>query len=218
MLLAVSTLMSHRAHTRALLQQTNTVDKWAFYQAKHGRAYLFAGLAEIATRLPNANDIAVRDVKKSLEEECGFPVEKGCSIPIRDSDELNQVMAAMKNQKQAGAKQSSGDEAHSSQGSPDAPEKHDSSQKEEHDAGKEGRTPKTKDGATKNQEQAEVLERKTEMAEEKANYYDGGELFLELSIVLCSISLLSDNKLYFKLSFFSSAVGVAFVLWGVLLH
>jgi Domain of unknown function (DUF4337) len=48
--------------------------------------------------------------------------------------------------------------------------------------------------------------------------FDGAELFLEISIVLCSIALLAENRMYWKLSFISTIMGVAVALWGLLLH
>jgi uncharacterized protein DUF4337 len=220
-LLAVATLLSHRAHTDALLEQARMTDEWAFYQAKHARAYLFAALAEMETRMPNASDIAKRNLKKSIEEECGAPVEKGCTTPIKDSPDLNALLAAMKTETAEGGEATHASASPASAQSnasthPDNVNKKDdsgSSEKQE-----PHKTVKPKDGATKVQEKAEEMEKRTEVAEKKANYYDGGELFLEISIVLCSISLLSESKTYWKLSFISTAIGVAVVLWGLLLH
>jgi hypothetical protein len=226
-LLAVATLLSHRAHTNALLEQTKMVDEWAFYQAKHGRAYFFAGLAELETRMPNASDLAKRNLKKSIEEECGAPVEKGCTSPIRDSPDLNALLAAMKTDTAEGgeakhASASTGSAHANGSGHSDDPAHPDNSSKKNEAESSESKEPhktvKPKDGAAQAQEKADHMEKQTEVAEKKANYYDGGELFLEISIVLCSISLLSESKVYWKLSFLSTAIGVVVVLWGLLLR
>lgn len=75
-----------------------------------------------------------------------------------------------------------------------------------------------KEGADKIQEEARERDAETNLEGHRANYYDGAELFLEISIVLCSIALLTENKMYWKLSFISTVVGVAVALWGLLLH
>ncbi|HEY6350607.1 MAG TPA: DUF4337 domain-containing protein [Candidatus Angelobacter sp.] len=74
-----------------------------------------------------------------------------------------------------------------------------------------------KDGADKIQERARERDAETVLAGRRANYYDGSELFLEISIVLCSIALLSENRLFWKFSFISTAIGMAVVVWGYLL-
>lgn len=75
-----------------------------------------------------------------------------------------------------------------------------------------------KDGAEKIQEKAKDLDAETVLAGRRANYYDGAELFLEMSIVLCSIALLAENRLFWKISFASTIVGVAVIVWGFMLH
>ena len=66
------------------------------------------------------------------------------------------------------------------------------------------------------QAEAERLGREVDTASRKARFYDGSELFLEVAIVLSSISLLARSRLYWKLSFLFSAVGVGAGLWGLL--
>jgi len=74
-----------------------------------------------------------------------------------------------------------------------------------------------KDGADKIQDQAKERDAETVLAGHRANYYDGAELFLEVSIVLCSISLLAGNRLYWVLSFITTIIGIGVVVWGFLL-
>jgi hypothetical protein len=220
-LLAVATLLSHRSHTEEIKLQTQTNDQWGFYQAKHGRAYLFAALAEFATRLPNSNDIAMRDLKKSIEEDCGVPVEKGCTTPIKDSPILKELLATMKSE--AATPENSGTEgaaqppAHSAEKA----EKHEKPATGEHGATKTEKPAKegtqVKEGANKIQERARELEQETQLIEHRANWFDTAELFLEISIVLCSVALLAGNKLFWKLSFISTAVGIGVMAWGLLL-
>src|SRR5713226_1870233 len=92
-LLAVATLLGHRAHTEEGLMQGKIVDQWDFYQAKHSRAHEYGAIAELAALLPNGKDLAMKDFKKSLEEECGTPPEHGCSSPAKDSALLRPLLA-----------------------------------------------------------------------------------------------------------------------------
>jgi hypothetical protein len=55
---------------------------------------------------------------------------------------------------------------------------------------------------------AEQLEEETRAAGRKATFYNLAEIFFEIGIVLCSISLLADTLLYWRLSFLSTAIGI----------
>jgi hypothetical protein len=65
---------------------------------------------------------------------------------------------------------------------------------------------------------AEKLEAETEASERKATHYNLAEIFFEIGIVLCSISLLSGSRLYWRLSFLSTAVGILIAARGAWLH
>ncbi len=47
-LLALVTMMGHRAHTEEVVLQTQVTDDWAFYQAKTGRAQMYEADAQLA--------------------------------------------------------------------------------------------------------------------------------------------------------------------------
>ena len=66
--------------------------------------------------------------------------------------------------------------------------------------------------------EAEKLEAETQAVERKAAHYDLSEIFFEIAIVLCSISLLSGSKLYWRLSFISTAIGILIAVRGAWLH
>lgn len=66
------------------------------------------------------------------------------------------------------------------------------------------------------QAEAEKLGREVDAASRKARFYDTGELFLEVAIVLSSISLLARSRLYWQVSFLFSLAGVATGVWGLL--
>jgi hypothetical protein len=65
---------------------------------------------------------------------------------------------------------------------------------------------------------AEKLETETQATERKAVHYDLAEIFFEVAIVLCSISLLVGSGLYWRLSFLSALVGILITARGAWLH
>jgi hypothetical protein len=216
-LLAMATLMGHRAHTEEGLMQGKIVDEWNFYQAKHSRAHEYGAIAELATLLPNGKDLALKDYKKSVDEECGTPVEHGCSSPAKDSSLLRPLLAPASSSD--GSKQDKTEHEasvkHDAPAKDDAPKGHDreaSAATEQHEAKSASHRP----GAVNIQENAKGMEREREMVERRANYYDGAELFLEISIVLCSIALLAEAKLFWQLSFITSILGIGVALFGFL--
>jgi hypothetical protein len=80
-----------------------------------------------------------------------------------------------------------------------------------------GNTP-AKEGTDQILEKAQELDAEMKVTQRRADRYDSAELFLEISIVLCSIALLAEMKLFWKLSFITTAIGVGVALWGLLLH
>ena len=215
-LLAVATLLSHRAHTEEVLQQGKITDQWNFYQAKHIRAYEFGAFAELATLFPNGKDLALKDLRKSAEEECGVPAEKGCVSPNqKDSPILRQLaseITALTPIKKDEKSEDTAAKAHGAEGG-ESPA-HGSTEKPEKPAKETARKP----GAAELQKSAVEMEEEQKLVQRRADYYDGAELFLEVSIVLCSVALLSGSKRYWMFSFVSTAIGVGVALWGFLLH
>jgi hypothetical protein len=215
-LLAMATLMGHRTHTEEGLIQGKIVDEWNFYQAKHSRAHEYGAMAEVAALLPNGKDLALKDYKKSLDEECGTPTEHGCSSPARDSSILRPLLAPdstsdskeeKKEQGQSAKKESpANDEAAKEHGKEANPTK------EQHETKASNHRP----GAVNIQESAKEMEHERDIVERRANYFDGAELFLEISIVLCSIALLAEAKLFWKLSFITTILGIGVALFGFL--
>jgi uncharacterized protein DUF4337 len=210
-MLAMATLLSHRAHTEEGLLQGKIVDEWNFYQAKHIRAHEYGAIAEVAALLPNGKDLALKDYKKSLDEECGAPPEHGCGSPAKDSAVLRPLLAPAPSEGDTGANKTD----NKTSAKEDAPKEH---KKENPDAKEkhEDKSANRKPGAVDIQENARELERERELVERRANYYDAAELFLEISIVLCSIALLAEMKLFWKLSFITTIIGLGVALWGML--
>jgi hypothetical protein len=210
-LLAIATLMGHRTHTEEGLIQGKIVDEWNFYQAKHSRAHEYGAIAEVAALLPNGKDLALRDFKKSQDEECGTPLEHGCNSPAKDSALLRSLLTPTESA--TGSKEKNADETTAK--SPNAEEEHGkeaSAAHEQHENKPSGHKP----GAVNIQESAKEMERERDLIERRANYYDGAELFLEISIVLCSIALLAEMKLFWQLSFITTILGIGVALFGFL--
>jgi hypothetical protein len=65
---------------------------------------------------------------------------------------------------------------------------------------------------------AERMEEETRALSHRASLFDLSEIFLEVAIVLCSISLLTDGLLFWRVSFAFTAIGVVIALWPFLRH
>ena len=142
-LLAIATMLGHRAHTEEVLIQTRANDQWAYYQAKTIRAHMYEADSELSTLLPHGDQKA-EDFKKRAEDQ--------------------------------------------------------------------------RKGAEDIRKEAEAKERETDDTSRKAGQFDSAEIFLEISIVLCSITLLTRRKLFFFVSFASTIVGIVFVARGLLVR
>jgi hypothetical protein len=200
-LLAMATLLGHRAHTEEIKLQTKAVDEWNFYQAKHQRAHDYGRDAE-KEEAAGHHELALRFVQDSLDEECGTPAEKNCTLPrVKKSPVLQRLAAEM------GKPQ--GSVAGVEPESQEAAQKKDGLQKQAAVGG---------EGAKKIQELARDIDRETELVTRRADRFDSSELFLEISIVLCSISLLAETRLYWRLSFITTVLGIAIAIYGALLH
>ncbi len=213
-LLAVATLLGHRAHTEEIKLQTKVNDQWSFFQAKHQRAHDYGKDAEIESAAGN-HDLAIEFLKISMDEECGYPVEGNCQAPrVKQSPILQKLMAELKTP--------SGNSGASEKGPAEQ-----AGETRAGDATKNGATgahekpakeSAVREGAVKIQDRAREMEQETEVITRRADHYDSAELFLEVSIVLCSIALLAENRLYWKLSFVSTVLGIASAAYGLLLR
>lgn len=61
----------------------------------------------------------------------------------------------------------------------------------------------------------EVLDQATERTARHANFFDASEVFLEVSIVLCSIALLTGNARFWQVSFAGAAIALATTVMGL---
>src|SRR5438132_9511574 len=77
-LLAVSTLLSHRAHTEEVLLETRATDQWNYYQAKNIRYHVYDARSEEHTsELQSHSDLVCRLLleKKKTPEVAEIPPE-----------------------------------------------------------------------------------------------------------------------------------------------
>ncbi len=147
-LVAVASLLGHRAHTEELVLQTQSTDKWAYYQAKNIREHedvLFSDLTAIAGGNDAAATAKLRD-KYSQEAE-------------RYSHEKKEI---------------------------------------------EG--------------EARKLEEEVTMERNRADRYDLAEVFLEIGLVITSITLLSGKRLFWHLGMVLAVVGIVVAATGVMIH
>jgi hypothetical protein len=205
-LLAVATLLGHRAHTEEIKLQTKAVDEWNFYQAKHQRAHDYSRDAE-KEEAAGHHELALRFVQDSLDEECGTPAEKNCTVPrLKKSQVLQRLMADQDKSETSPL----GSEPASRKIDPEkGSSEHQKAQTEPAGGG---------EGARKIQERARDIDRETDLVTHRADRFDSSELFLEISIVLCSISLLAETRLYWRLSFITTAIGIAIAIYGAVLR
>ena len=210
-LLASATLLGHRAHTEEIKLQTKVNDGWAFYQAKHTRAHEY-GIAAGNHLLMNDHDDAVTDLKLSIDEECGSPAPKGCTSPlVKNYPAIKKLAGELSPASPNESKNNSHPPA--TEANKETPSSAEGSQ-----AKKDVPALAVKEGAVQVYEHTQHLEKETELMATKADRFDSAELFLEVSIVLCSIALLADERRYWKLSFVTTALGIGLAMWGFILH
>ncbi len=139
-LLALSTMLGHRAHTEEVVLQTQLADDWAFDQAKNNRAHMYEADAQLAA-LSGGGGLTLATTFTARAEK-----EK------KDAEDVRR--------------------------------------------------------------NAEKRQEETRAAARRATLYDAAEIFLEVAIVLCSISLLAGALMFWRVSFASAVVGIAIGLYG----
>jgi hypothetical protein len=66
--------------------------------------------------------------------------------------------------------------------------------------------------------EAKELEEERDLAGRKADRFDGGEAFLEIGLVICSITLLTKRKLFWFGGMLIGGLGIALAMTGFLLY
>lgn len=155
-LLAVATLMGHRAHTEEVVLQGERNTQWVNFDTKRMQRVLHEDMAVLTAAVPGMKKEVTDQFKEEARvEREGEPAKNGAQA---------------------------------------------------------------RPGTDQIRDQAVELDKEMKVTQRRADFYDGSELFLEISIVLCSISLLAETKMYWRLSFISSAIGIAIAIYGFLLH
>ena len=154
-LLAIATLLGHRAHTEEITLQGDRNTQWVNYDTKTVRASVYDSDSKLATLIPGGKETADGLSEKAKAEREGEPERNG--KPARQ-------------------------------------------------------------GADKIREKAQELDAEFKLTHRRADYFDSSELFLEISIVLCAIALLAEARVYWRLSFVTTAIGIGVALRGWLLH
>ena len=146
-LVAVTTVLGHRAETRAVLKRGDATDVWNLYQAKHIRDYE----TDIAAKL--LKDLAVADkdgAGKHAKEFADHRAKWAVEMPEEEKE-------------------------------------------------------------------AQALVDDVKQAEDKAKFFDLAETLLEIGLVVSSVTLLTRSRIYWYLGIGASAIGVASVVWGLLI-
>ena len=138
-LVAVATLLGHRAHTEEILLQTRATDQWSYYQAKNMRRQNLEALEDVLTALENTKEERAQEVQKHFHEQIS-----------KYHDQQKDI-----------------------------------------------------------ESEARGLEAEVQQASRHANRFDLGEVFLEIALVVTSITLLTDNRGYWYFGFVLAALGIA---------
>jgi hypothetical protein len=141
-LVAVASLLGHRAHTEEVVLQALASDQWAYYQAKNIRQHE----DELFVAMNNAGTAA--DVREKYVQEA--------ERYKKDKDEI--------------------------------------------------------------QEKARDLEKEVAQERRRADRYDLAEVFLEIGLVITSITLLSGRRIFWHLGIVLDVVGVVVAVMGATVH
>ena len=68
------------------------------------------------------------------------------------------------------------------------------------------------------EKEARATEEETKLATRKADRYDLGEVFLEIALVVTSITLLSGRRLFWQLGLLTAAAGIVVAASALMLH
>jgi uncharacterized protein DUF4337 len=147
-LVAVVTLLGHRAHTEEVVLQAKASDQWAYYQAKNIRRHTDEFFYDLTSVEPTTDATTLAKLRDKYLQEA-----------LRYKDEQKEV---------------------------------------------EG--------------EARKLEAEVATERNRADRYDLAEVFLEIGLVITSITLLSGRRLFWLLGIGLGVVGVVLAATGFLVH
>jgi hypothetical protein len=148
-LVAVATLLGHRAHTEEVVLQAKSSDQWAFYQAKKQRRHndeLFVDLTSVMTTTGEPATLAKLREKYSSE----------ASRYKSDEDEI--------------------------------------------------------------QKEAQAKETEVGVVQHRADRLDLAEVFLDIGLVISSITLISGKRLFWQIGMLMAVIGVAIASTSFFVH
>ena len=147
-LVAIATLLGHRAATEEIMLQTKATDQWAFYQSKNIRLHEMQSVADILATLTPAD----KEKAKALQEKYLQEVERYSA----DKDEIS--------------------------------------------------------------EKAKEMENERELAGRKEDRFDAGEVILEIALIVCSLTLLTNKRIFWYSGIALGVVGLLVSASGFLPH
>lgn len=147
-LVAVASLLGHRAHTEEVLLQAKASDQWAYYQAKNIRRHNDEVMADLTTIVGSKDSETTAKVKEKYAQEAE-----------RYKDEQKEI-----------------------------------------------------------QSEAQKLGNEVELERRRADRFDLGEVFLEVGLVITSITLLSGRRIFWHLGMVLGVVGLIAAATGSFLH
>jgi hypothetical protein len=147
-LVAVVTLLGHRAHTEEVVLQAKASDQWAYFQAKNIRRHVDEFFVDLTSVQPTTDASTLGKLREKYSGEA-----------TRYKDEQKEIE----------------DNAHDME--------------------------------------AEVASERN-----RADRYDLAEVFLDIGLVITSITLLSGRRLFWFLGLLLGAIGTALALTGFLVH
>lgn len=147
-MVAVVTLLGHRAHTEEVVLQAKASDQWSYYQAKNIRQHEDELFADLAATVANTD---------------GAATAKFHEKSAQDADRYKHDKADI-------------------------------------------------------QDEARKLENEVAMERKRADRYDLAEVFLEIGLVITSITLLSGRRIFWHLGILLSVVGVVVAVSGATIH
>jgi Domain of unknown function (DUF4337) len=147
-LVAVATLLGHRAHTEEVVLQAKASDQWAYYQAKNIR---------------QRQDELFSDFSAAAASKDAAAMDKFHTNAAQEADRY----------------------------------KHEKSEI---------------------QDEARKLESEVALERNRADRYDLAEVFLEIGLVITSITLLSGRRIFWHVGLLFSAVGAVLAFTAALIH
>ena len=148
-LVAVVTLLGHRAHTEEVVLQAKSSDQWAYYQAKNIRRHTDELFTDLTAVLPTTTDVAT--LAKSRD--------KYAQEAARYKDEQKEI-----------------------------------------------------------EDKARELEAEVATERNRADRFDLAEVFLEIGLVITSITLLSGRRIYWGAGLVLAVVGIMVAATAFMVH